>query len=331
MDLRNQLVNNVLEKLSDYPNVTMEQVEYILLNELQNYEVSERCTEVTVYDESSYGLINKFIATKKLEGKSPKTLRKYKRELEHLALSANEPLQKMETFDLRFYLFSYKEKRKISNRSLDNIRKTLSSFYSWLHDEGFISRNPMKAIKQIKYELVERKPFTSVDRDSINKACTCARDSALTSFLYSSGLRVSEVSSLDRNSIDFVKREGIVRGKGNKQRKFYIDEVCAKYLNSYLNSRTDSNPALFVSTKAPFERLSKEGIESAVKRIGKRANVENVHPHRFRRTLATDLVKKGVPIQFVAEILGHSDLRTTQVYVCLDKETTRYHYNRAVA
>ena len=242
----------------------------------------------------------------------------------------NKRIPDITSFDLRFYLAMYKENRKISNRTLENMRKTLSSFFTWLHDEGLIPYNPAKSLAKIKYEKIVKKPFTAIDREKIKNACTSIRDLALTEFLYATGLRVSEVSSLNIDDIDFILREGIVIGKGSKERRFYMSEVCSLYLKKYLQSRTDTNPALFVSTKAPFNRLKKEGIEVSVRKIGTLAKVENVHPHRFRRTLATDLVKKNVPIQDVAEILGHSDLRTTQVYVSLDYATIKYNYNKAI-
>ena len=211
------------------------------------------------------------------------------------------------------------------------MRKTISTFFGWLHDEGLIGQNPARAVKQIKYDKIVRKPFTPVERERLKNACCQLRDLALTEFLYASGLRVSEVVSLDRTSIDFITREATVIGKGGKERRFYLSEVCAEYLRQYLNSRCDNNAALFVGTKSPYRRLTKEGVEYIVKDLGRRAGVSNVHPHRFRRTLATDLVRKGVPIQDVAQILGHSDLRTTQVYVALDQSTVKYHYSQAVA
>lgn len=211
------------------------------------------------------------------------------------------------------------------------MRKTISTFFGWLHDEGLIGQNPARAVKQIKYDKIVRKPFSPVEREKLKNICTSLRDLALTEFLYASGLRVSEVISLDRSSIDFVTREATVIGKGGKERRFYLSEVCAEYLRQYLNSRIDNNAALFVSIKSPYKRLTKEGVEFIVKTLGKKAGISNVHPHRFRRTLATDLVRKGVPIQDVAQILGHSDLRTTQVYVALDQSTVKYHYSQAVA
>lgn len=331
MDVRTQIINNVLGALVGIENAILDRIENALHIQLKDYEIQERCTEIIPHDGTNLGMVRKFIATKRLEGKSEKTLEKYQMDLENLVSTFNKKLQDVETYDLRLYLALYKENRKVSNRTLDNIRKSISSFFSWLNDEGFISRNPARALKQIKYDKVVRKPFSAVDREKLKNACEFLRDLALTEFLYASGLRVSEVASLDRDNINFLTREATVIGKGGKERKFYLSEISAEYLQQYLKSRTDDNPALFVAVKAPFGRLGKEGIEVAVKRLGMKAGVENVHPHRFRRTLATDLVKKNVPIQEVAEILGHADLRTTQVYVCLDQESVKYHYNKAIA
>lgn len=331
IDVRTEIIDKVLSALTGVEQEIIERVERTLCIELQEYEVFKRTTEIVPHDNTNLSLVRKFIATKKLEGKSERTLKKYQPELEKLVDFLNKKLYEVDTYDLRLYLALYKDNRKITNRTLDNIRKTISSFFGWMHDEGLISRNPAKALKQIKYEKIVRKPFTVVERDKIKNACKLERDLALTEFLYASGLRVSEVISLNRNSIDFITREATVIGKGGKERKFYLSPICSEYIVRYLRTRMDNNEALFVSTKAPNTRLTKEGVELIVKTIGRRAGVDNVHPHRFRRTLATDLVRKGVPIQDVAKILGHSDLRTTQVYVSLDQETVRYHYNIAVA
>lgn len=331
MDVRSKIVDQVLESLPELSADLRDRIERTLLTSLQNYEVQERCTEVAIHDNTNMGLVRKFIATKKLEGKSERTLRRYQPELEKLVYFLDKKLYEVSSYDLRLYLSLYKEQRKISNRTLENMRKTISTFFGWLHDEGLIGQNPARAVKQIKYNKVVRKPFTPVEREKIKSACCCLRDLALIEFLYASGLRVSEVVSLNRNSIDFVTREGTVIGKGGKERRFYLSEVCAEYLRQYLNSRVDDTPALFAGVKAPYKRLTKEGIEYIVKTLGKKAGVSNVHPHRFRRTLATDLVRKGVPIQDVAQILGHSDLRTTQVYVALDQSTVKYHYSQAAA
>ena len=331
MDVRAKIIDQVLESLPDLSADIRDKIERTLLTSLQGYEVQERCTDVTVHDNTNIGFVRKFIATKKLEGKSERTLRRYQPELEKLVSFLDKKFYEVSPYDLRLYLSLYKEQRQISNRTLENMRKTISTFFGWLHDEGVIGQNPARAVKQIKYDKIVRKPFTPVERERLKNACSLLRDLSLTEFLYASGLRVSEVVSLERNSIDFVTREATVIGKGGKERRFYLSEVCAEYLRQYLNSRTDDNTALFVAAKAPYKRLTKEGVEFIVKSLGQKAGVNNVHPHRFRRTLATDLVRKGVPIQDVAQILGHSDLRTTQVYVSLDQSTVKYHYSQAVA
>lgn len=331
MDVRSKIIDQVLSSLSNLDSNTLNQIEHVLLVQLQDYEIQERCTEIVPHDNTNMGLVRKFIATKKLEGKSERTLRRYQPELEKLVSFLDKKLFEVNPYDLRLYLSLYKEQRKISNRTLENMRKTISTFFGWLHDEGLIGQNPARAVKQIKYDKIVRKPFSPVEREKLKSTCNSLRDLALTEFLYASGLRVSEVISLDRSSIDFVTREATVIGKGGKERRFYLSEVCAEYLRQYLNSRTDNNTALFVSIKSPYKRLTKEGVEFIVKTLGKKAGISNVHPHRFRRTLATDLVRKGVPIQDVAQILGHSDLRTTQVYVALDQSTVKYHYSQAVA
>ena len=206
MDVRTQIINNVLGALVGIENAILDRIENALHIQLKDYEIQERCTEIIPHDGTNLGMVRKFIATKRLEGKSEKTLEKYQMDLENLVSTLNKKLQDVETYDLRLYLALYKENRKVSNRTLDNIRKSISSFFSWLNDEGFISRNPARALKQIKYDKVVRKPFSAVDREKLKNACEFLRDLALTEFLYASGLRVSEVASLDRDNINFLTR-----------------------------------------------------------------------------------------------------------------------------
>ena len=271
MDVRIKIVDQVLEAIPELDPELRDKVERVLLVSLQDYEVQERCTDVVPHDDSSLGLVRKFIATKKLEGKSERTLRRYQPELEKLVLFLNKKLFEVSPYDLRLYLSLYKDRRKVSNRTLENMRKTISTFFGWLHDEGLITQNPARAVKQIKYDKIVRKPFSAVERERLKNACLFPRDLALSEFLYASGLRVSEVVSLDRDSIDFVTREATVIGKGGKERRFYLSEICAEYLRRYLGSRADNNPALFVGLKDPHRRLTKEGIEYIVKYLGRRA------------------------------------------------------------
>ena len=223
----------------------------------------------------------------------------------------------------------YKEQRKVKNRTLDNMRKVLSSFFSWLHDEEFLPRNPCRAVKSIKYDKVIRLPLSGEDMEKLKNACRNARDIALVHFLHATGCRVSEVVSVDVTDVDFQKRELVVYGKGGKERTVYLTPVAAMYLEKYLQTRKDNNKALF--TGKGSSRLKKNGIEAVMKRLGERAGVNNVHPHRFRRTLATELIARGAALQDVQMILGHEDIRTTQVYVYVDKKNVKNTYDKYAA
>ncbi|QHJ84975.1 MAG: hypothetical protein [Bacteriophage sp.] len=330
-DVKTELINDVLSKLMDLDHNTVNRIEKVLYIELDNFDVSEKQTELVAYDDSNIRMLKKYIATKRLEGKSENTINAYSLEMSQFVQAINKPLKEINTFDIRMYLAMYQEERHICNKTLDNKRRIISSFFGWMYSEGFICFNPALAVKQIKVPKAKKKPFTSIDELRIRNACTNKRDRALVEFLDATGLRVSEVVSLNREDIDFITKESIVVGKGNKERTFYINDVCAEYLKDYFQSRTDKNDALFVARKAPYRRLEKPGIEAAIRKIGNCAGVEKAHPHRFRRTLATNMVRKGVPIQDVSTILGHADLRTTQIYVDIDQDSVKYNYQRAVA
>ena len=283
MDTRNEILTNVLAAMSSIiTGVALDQLQSVLVSELAKYEVQERCTEIVVRDGTSEGLLRKFLATKRVEGKSENTLEYYSRTLQIFLLELDRRLYEVTAFDLRYYLAAYKEKKKVGNRTLDNMRKVLSSFFGWLADEGFIPKNPCRSL---------------------------------------TGCRMSEVVMTDIQDIDFSSRELVVYGKGGKERVVYLTEVAVMYLEQYLSQRTDSSKALFVGKRS--ERIQKNAIESIVRNLGKIAGVENVHPHRFRRTLATNMINNGAPIQIVQAILGHEDIRTTQVYYTVCQENVK--------
>ena len=331
MDVKTEIIENVLVALTGLDKEVVEKVERTLYIQFENYEIREKTTELVPYDDRNIRTIKKFIATKRLEGKSENTIAAYSLELSQFVQAIDKPFNEVNTYDIRMYLAMYQEERKICNKTLDNKRRIISSFFGWMYEESFIRINPALAVKHIKVPDVQKKPFTAIDMLKIRNACTNKRDRALIEFLSATGLRVSEVASLNIDDIDFTTKESIVVGKGNKERTFYMSDVCCEYLKQYLKTRTDDNDALFVSRKAPYNRLEKLGIEAAVRNIGKRANVNKAHPHRFRRTFATNLVRKGVPIQYVSTLLGHADLRTTQIYVSIDQDGVKYNYNRAIA
>lgn len=330
MDARIEILENVLQAMTGImPDMAVSRLEAVLCTELEKYEVQERVTDVIVRDGTAEGLLRKFLATKRIEGKAESTLEYYRQQLTMFVQNIGKLLPEISTFDLRFYLSAYKEKRKVKNRTLDNIRKCLSTFFTWLTDEEFIQRNPCRGLKSIKYRKIMKKAFSQEELERLKSVCENYRDLALVGFLYSTGCRVSEAISINRESIDFERRELNVVGKGDKERTVYLTEVSVMYLRLYLNNRQDENPALFIGKGG--RRLSKNGVETALKRIGIKAGVENVHPHRFRRTLATSMIDRGATLQDVQMILGHEDIRTTQVYVYTNQRNVKNAHEKYAA
>lgn len=329
MDIRSDIVQKVMEALQGRAGEEIVGlVQDVLIMQLNQYEVLERCTDVAVRDNSSEGLLRKFLATKRVEGIADSTLRRYAEINRALLCYLGKPLEEITTYDIRFYLSARRQSGKVSNRSLDGMRRCYSSFFSWLAAERLISHNPCAALAQIKYRKVAKMPYSATEIERIRKACGNVRNLALVDFLYATGCRVSEVARLDISDVDFERMECVVLGKGNKERKVYLSEVAAMHLQEYLNGRTDSCDALFVGRG---KRLEKSGIEAIIKNLGKQAGVENAHPHRYRRTLATNLLDRGMNIQDVAAILGHADLKTTQIYCYISQANVKSAYKKFAA
>ena len=328
-DIRAGIIQSVVQALqSRVDDDAINLVQDVLVMQLNRYEVQERCTEVAVRDDGAEGSLKKFLATKRVEGIADSTLQRYGEINRALISYLGKPLEEITTYDIRFYLSVRRQMGKVSNRTLDGMRRCYSSFFSWLTAEGLISHNPCAALAQIKCRKVVKKPYSAAEMEKIRKACDSARDLALVDFLYCTGCRVSEVSKLDIADIDFERMECVVLGKGNKERKVYLTEVAAMHLQEYLNVRQDSCEALFVGRG---KRLGKNGIEAIIKGLGKKAGVENVHPHRYRRTLATNLLDRGMNIQDVAAILGHADLKTTQIYCYISQANVKTAYRKYAA
>ena len=330
MDIRLLIIQSVTAALQDrVPQEVMTTVQDVLTIELNRYEVQERCTAVTVSDNSAEGQLRKYIATKRVEGLSDSTLRRYYDANLALIRFVRKPLYEITTYDLRFYLSYRRQQGGISNRTLDGMRRCYSSFFSWLSAEGLIGRSPCAALAQIKYRKQVKKPYSAVDLERIRQACSNIRDLALVDFLYSTGCRVSEVARLDIDDIDFDSLECTVIGKGNKERIVYLSPVAAMHLREYISLRRDFSDALFAGKGS--NRIGKNGIEALLRRIGAVAGVDNVHPHRFRRTLATNLLDRGMNIRDVAAILGHADLKTTQIYCYISQSNVRAAYQKYAA
>ena len=330
MDIRTKILKNITNTL--YGKVSDDTINIIydvLTIELNNYEIQDRCTEIVLHDNDNEKMLKKFLATKRIEGIAESTLQRYadinKELLDYIGKSLNE----ITTYDIRFFLSMRRQTGKISNRTLDGMRRCYSSFFSWLDAEGIIKHNPCATLSQIKYKKDIKKPFSSIEIEKIRNSCNNIRDLALVDFLYCTGCRVSEVSKLDISDIDFDHMECTVLGKGNKERVVYLTEVALMHLKEYLNGRNDYLEALFIGRGG--KRLSKNGIEALLKRLGNKSGVENVHPHRYRRTLATNLLDRGMRIQDVAIILGHADLKTTQVYCYISQKNVENSYRKYIS
>lgn len=330
MDIRESIIRTIMEALQgrvDDKTVTI--VQDVLVVELNQYEVQERCTEVAVLDTGPERILKKYVAVKRIEGIADSTLRRYYDENLKLIRFLRRPLQEVTTYDLRFYLSYRRQHGKISNRTLDGMRRCYSSFFSWLAAEGLIGRNPCAALAQIKYRKQVKKPYSATDMEKLRKACQNIRDLALVDFLYSTGCRVSETARMNIEDVDFERMECRVLGKGNKERIVYLSPVAAMHLKEYLGSREDAEDCLFEGWRG--KRITKNGIEALIRRIGTYAGVDNAHPHRFRRTLATNLLDRGMNIQDVAQILGHADLKTTQVYCYISQSNVKAAYRKYAA
>ena len=285
-------------------------------------------TSLRVIDQSWIDDLEDFLMSKTLEGKSVETVKRYKYELNRLLSYINKSVQNITANDISVYLRMYKRIRQVSNQTLKNVRTVYSSFFMWLRDHDRISKNPMLLVEDIKVETIIKKPFTDEEREKMFRSCTNLRDQALLEFLYSTAVRVSELSRLNIEDISFSDKDLIVYGKGSKERHVYLNNRTNMYMQEYLKTRTDNNSALFVGLKSPHQRISKSGIEDIIRRIGKRAGVDNAHPHRFRRTAATNALNRGMPVQEVAELLGHAKLETTMRYCTVNEEAVKYHHGK---
>lgn len=325
-----ELRQAVIQKMCEFLNEEqIEKLGNVLDVVLYSFEIKVKKEEIVVYDNSNIAKLKKFIATKRLEGLSEDTLMQYYRAVHNLFNEVGKPLEKINTDDIRYYLSMYQEKRKVRKVTLNNTRRYLSTFFNWCTDEDIISKNPMRRIKAIKQQKKIKEPFTDLEMEKIRNSADNTRNRALIEFLYTTGCRVSEVVDVDLNDIDFVHNSLIVTGKGDKQREVYISDKAMYWLKIYINDRNNDNTALF--TGKGNKRLKKAGIEAVVRKIGKIAGVEKVHPHRFRRTMATNLINKGMPVQEVQQILGHEKIDTTMIYCKVDKNNIQAGHRKYAA
>ena len=268
-------------------------------------------------------LLHQFLTAKEVEGCSPRTITYYESTIRHMADTVAKPYAQVESDDLRKYLADYEATRKIGKVTIDNIRRILSSFFSWLEDEDYIVKSPMRRIHRVKTAKPTKEVLSDEDLETLRDSCTNTRDLAMVDMLASTGMRVGELVGLNRSDINLQERECIVTGKGNKQRPVYFDARAKLHLQAYLSERTDNDPALFVSLDSSASRLSIGGVESRLRNLGKLCGLSKVHPHKFRRTLATHAIDKGMPIEQVQKLLGHARIDTTMHYAMVNQNNVK--------
>ena len=275
-------------------------------------------------------LISSFLSAKSVEGCSEKTLSYYGSTLRTVFSCIGVPVRQVSTNDIRGYLADYQDRSSASKVTIDNIRRILSSFYSWLEDEDFILKSPVRRIKKVKVTKVVKEVYSDESLEVLRDSCESLRDLAMIDLLSSTGMRVGELVNLDRADIDFQNRECVVLGKGDKERLVYFDARTKVHLHNYLESRDDDNPALFVTLNRPNNRLKISGVEKRLRELGRRLKINKVHPHKFRRTLATRAIDKGMPIEQVQKLLGHQKIDTTLEYAMVNQNNVKISHRRYI-
>lgn len=331
-----EIIDNILMGLMDANICDLGRVQdarVIIGDVLSLYEVCRRETAIVPHDNIDADLVARFFVAKVTTGLSEKSLTYYRMVLQKALLRIGKRIKDIDTDDIRAYL-TMRRMEGVSNATLDNERRVMSSFFTFLNDEGHISKNPTKRVEKVRQKKARKLPFTEEEMENLRIAAKNYRDKAIIEFLYSTGCRVSEMASLNISDIDFDKREVIVLGKGNKERTVFLSPRCVAALKLYLNDRKDSNPALFVSggmkhtTHLEIVRFSVSGIENMVRKTGKRCGIEKAHPHRIRRTAATFALRRGMPIEQVSKMLGHESLETTTIYASSTTEEVKLSHEK---
>ena len=327
--MKDAKIAEVLQEMLPYlDNSQMEQLQRVLQHTFWNCSVEKKQDEEP--SEQTPDMVDLFLASKRVEGCSEKTLTYYKATIEASINEIGKQIRHITTEDLRSYLTEYQRKRHSSRVTIDNIRRILSSFFSWLEDEDYILKSPVRRIHRVKTSTVIKETYTDEALETMRDNCTELRDLAMIDLLASTGMRVGEMVLLNQDDIDFNERECIVFGKGDKERLVYFDARTKIHLQNYLASRTDTEQALFVSLKAPYKRLQIGGVESRLREMGKRLDIPKVHPHKFRRTLATVAIDKGMPIEQLQQLLGHQRIDTTLKYAMVKQSNVKLAHRKYI-
>ncbi len=271
-----------------------------------------------------------FLAAKRIEGCSEKTLAYYSKTISAMIAAIGKTVQQITTDDLRQYLTVYQTERHSSKVTIDNIRRILASFYSWLEDEDYIIKSPVRRIHKVKTAKIIKDTYSDETLELMRDNCDNLRDLAIIDLLASSGMRIGELVTLNREDINFNERECVVFGKGNRERLVYFDARTKIHLQNYLDSRTDCSPALFVTLRSPYKRIQIGGVELRLRELGRRLSIPKVHPHKFRRTLATSAIDKGMPIEQVQQLLGHQKIDTTMHYAMVKQQNVKLAHRKFI-
>ncbi len=326
--MKDVIMNNIISDMGKYiNNYQLEKLKQVINHYFYNIEVVNESNNIK---EIKLDYNNLFLSSKKLEGCSSRTVEYYSKTVDDMLSQINKNIKLIDTNDIRNYLSNYQNIHNCSNVTIDNIRRILSSFFSWLEDEDYILKSPIRRIHKIKTQVTVKETYSDEILEKLRDGCHNIRDLAMIDFLSSTGVRVGELVNLNISDIDFVNQSCIVLGKGNKEREVYFDARAKLHLLKYLESRKDNNSALFVSLIKPYHRLNISGVEIRLRSLGKNLNISKVHPHKFRRTLATRAIDKGMPIEQVQKLLGHTKIDTTMHYAMVSQSNVKVSHHRYI-
>ena len=329
--MKDKLITEIQASMASVLNpAQQEELRRVLTYHLYNVEVTECKAPNPQETAENGGLLEVFIAAKRVEGCSEKSLKYYDATIRQMFDSVKKPTREISTDDLRVYLADYQKARNSSKVTIDNMRRIFSSFFGWLEDEDYILKSPVRRIHKIKADKTIKDTFSDEGLELLRDACEEVRDLAMIDLLASTGMRVGELVGLNREDINFHERECVVFGKGSTERLVYFDARTKIHLRNYIDGRDDDNPALFVSLTLPLERLLIGGVETRLREIGKRADLQKVHPHKFRRTLATRAIDKGMPIEQVQRLLGHVKIDTTMTYAMVNQTNVKNSHRKFI-
>lgn len=326
--MKQKIVAAVVQGMLPYlNNAQTEKLQEVLLHTLWDYDISVSDGKA---ERQEQDLLSLFLAAKRIEGCSEKSLKYYQATTQAMLDGIGKPIKEIVTEDIRQYLTDYQRERHSSRVTIDNIRRILSSFFSWLEDEDYILKSPVRRIHKVKTASNIKETYSDETLELMRDSCSEMRDLAMIDLLASTGMRVGEMVLLNRDDVDFAERECVVFGKGDKERMVYFDARTKLHLQTYLDSRNDNNPALIVSLKAPFSRLSIGGVETRLRELGRQLGVHKVHPHKFRRTLATMAIDKGMPIEQLQQLLGHKRIDTTLQYAMVKQSNVKLAHRKYI-